>query len=461
MFPENLFYLLIALVVIMLIIILLVVRNNKRTKSEMQGMTKNQQLLQKINDDFKKQITSLRTKKTDKATRPEFFNTTSNGIVITDNTGEILEMNDGFTNSFGFTKETFIERYGTNYKQSSSYPKAIDEAINSKRNVNFPSVRENSEGEQIWINTEVCPIIDKTGIINKLYFLETDINLYKIIETEILQQRDEVEIEKTKAEMQRDKMQNKYKGFSDSVNYARRIQKAILPSDQSLKQLFSEHFVLYQPRDVVSGDFYWVSEKGSKKIIVAADCTGHGVPGAFMSILGINFLNEIISKHRKISAAGILDKLRSLVIEALNNQQDNEEAKDGIDLGLCIFDLEKKTLQFAGANNSLYLIRNRELNITKGDRMPVGIHPKMHLSFTNKEIELLEGDAIYMFTDGYVDQFGWRNGKKFKTRQFQEQLIQLQDIPMKGQRIILENTISNWKGDLEQVDDILVMGIKI
>lgn len=461
-FPASWVYSLGILLLLLVIVIFLLRKSSRDLKLDFEELKKNQKRLQKINDDLKRQLSKLSIPKAKPVQeQPEFFDATSGGIVVTDVDGKIISVNNGFKESFGFTKEAFIKKYGDNYKNSSSYPKAIDEAVNTKRNVIFPSLRENVHGERIWINTEVCPILNKQGNIVKLYFFETDVNLYKVIETEIIQQRDEVELEKTKAQMQRNKMQVKFQGFSDSVNYAQRIQKAILPSAETLDEFFEEQFVLYHPRDVVSGDFYWVTEKGSRQIVVVADCTGHGVPGAFMSILGINFLNEIVSKNRKLSAAGILDKLRKLVVDALNSPQDEEGAQDGMDMGVCIFDKEKKVVQYSGANNSIYIIRNQILEIHKGDRMPVGNHPKMDQSFKNNNIQIEKGDSIYLFTDGYIDQFGWRNGKKFKSRPFQDQLLQLQDIPMKGQKIILENTINNWRGDIEQVDDMLVLGLKI
>jgi serine phosphatase RsbU (regulator of sigma subunit) len=208
----------------------------------------------------------------------------------------------------------------------------------------------------------------------------------------------------------------------------------------------------------VSGDYYFITSKGNKLIVSVADCTGHGVPGAFMSILGISFLNEIISKENIFDSSDILNRLRDNIINALN-QGKEEKTKDGMDMVLCIFDFEKNIIEFSGANNPLYHIRKGILYEYKGDKMPIGLYDNIQ-PFSKTIIPIEKGDTFYMFSDGYADQFGGPEGKKFKYKQLKELLLSIQEYPMPEQGKIIEKTIDDWKRDYFQVDDMLMIGIK-
>ncbi|MCK4663760.1 MAG: DUF4154 domain-containing protein [Bacteroidales bacterium] len=248
----------------------------------------------------------------------------------------------------------------------------------------------------------------------------------------------------------------------DSINYASRIQAAVLPPEEFLTKILPENFfILNKPRDVVSGDYYWMALKDDKIVIAVADCTGHGVPGAFMSMLGISFMNEIIKKDDVINADEILNLLRDNVIKSLHQTGESGESKDGMDIALCVLDLDKNILQYSGAYNPLYLIRNKELLQFKADKMPIGIHIHKERPFTNHVIDIQKDDSIYIFSDGYVDQFGGEKNSKFKIKPFKQLLIDIQDKTMNEQKEILNKTIEKWKGSYDQIDDILVMGIKI
>ncbi len=260
---------------------------------------------------------------------------------------------------------------------------------------------------------------------------------------------------------QRDQITEQKQSITDSIIYAKRIQTAVLPSPDYAEEILSEHFILFKPRDIVSGDFFWMTQRQGKSIIVAADCTGHGVPGAFMSMLGVSFLNEIVNKNETSQANLILNQLRAAVKKTLDQTGKKDEAKDGMDLALCIFDYENKKMQYAGAYNPLYLYRNNELIETKADKMPIGIHIKEKESFTNHEFDLQKDDTFYIFSDGFVDQFGGEKGQKFKSKKFKELLLGIQDRSLKEQKEILDITIENWRGDFEQLDDICVVGIRI
>lgn len=270
----------------------------------------------------------------------------------------------------------------------------------------------------------------------------------------ISQQKEEVEKQKLLLEI-------KNKEVLDSIHYAKRIQSALLSSDNYLKKILPEHFILYKPKDIVSGDFYWSMRQGNKVYIAAADCTGHGVPGAFMSLVGISFLNEILSEKRIGSPEKILDQLRVEVIRALNPEDASEESKDGMDIVLLCYDTETKLLQFAGANNPLYLIRNGELQEFRTDKFPVGKYHGDMEPFALQTLPLLPNDLIYIFTDGYADQFGGPKGKKFKYKQLQEVLLANHTNSLPQQKMLLETSLENWKGNLEQIDDILIIGLKL
>ncbi len=272
--------------------------------------------------------------------------------------------------------------------------------------------------------------------------------------------------QKKEIEQQRDIVTNQKKKITDSIFYAQRIQNAVLPPAMKLEKVFPEHFILYRPRDIVSGDFYWMTEKDGILIIAADDCTGHGVPGAFMSMLGVAFLNEIVNKitfnkHiRSLNANEVLNQLRENVINSLHQSGKTTENKDGMDIALCIIDFENKQMQFAGAHNPVYIIRNAELKQIEADTMPIGIYKTADISFTNHEIALEKDDLIYIFSDGYYDQLGGEKGFKIFSANFRKYLLEIHQQSLPEQKRLLEEYYDNWKGKREQVDDVLIIGFK-
>ncbi len=249
--------------------------------------------------------------------------------------------------------------------------------------------------------------------------------------------------------------------ITDSIRYASRIQKAVLPPREIITQILPRHFILNKPRDIVSGDYYWTTQRGKESIIAVADCTGHGVPGAFMSMLGISYLNEIVNKKTKASTHEILDQLRGHVMSSLHQTGKDDETKDGMDIALCIINLEKMELQFSGAHNPLFLIRGNELTEIKADKMPIGISIRYNQPFRRNDISLKSGDMLYIFTDGYYDQFGGVSKKKFGIRRFKELLLDIHHKEMEEQQQILESTFAAWKDNYGQLDDVLIMGLHI
>jgi len=305
---------------------------------------------------------------------------------------------------------------------------------------------------------------------------------------EIATQRDEIEEQRDKVILQKEIIEGIHTKISQSIDYAKRIQTSILPDGIILNKYFDDHFVLFKPRDVVSGDFYWVTHVEDQTIVTAADCTGHGVPGAFMSMLGVSFLREIVINEYITHPGVILRKLRKVIINALKQKEETGDSElglsnnDGMDMALISIDHKTNMMQYAGANNPLYIINpNRKEwpkeafpfgnNLggveIKPDKMPISIYKKMD-KFITHEIQLEKGDQLYMFSDGFADQFGGEDfacrqtgGKKFKYKPFKKLLLDNADKPMQEQKEILEKTFEEWRGDLEQIDDVVVLGIKI
>jgi serine phosphatase RsbU (regulator of sigma subunit) len=271
------------------------------------------------------------------------------------------------------------------------------------------------------------------------------------------------DLELTNAEVlkQKDIIEQKNQSITDSIQYASRIQTAVLPPISFLTDWGIENFILYKPKDIVSGDFYWGVKKAGRIIVAAGDCTGHGVPGAFMSMLGHAFLDEIINTREIENAATVLNILRDEIINTLKQKGTAGEARDGMDISLIILDPEAGKLDYAGANNPLFIIKDGKLLKYQADRMPIGIHFISFTPFTNRKIVIKKGDYIYLFSDGFADQFGGPKGKKFMYKPFQDLLLRNHGKPMELQKEILDNTFEKWKGDREQVDDVMVIGMHI
>lgn len=271
---------------------------------------------------------------------------------------------------------------------------------------------------------------------------------------EVVQQKQEIELQKAKIEVL-------FNHVTDSIRYAKRLQDAILPPDSLVVKLLPESFVLYKPKDIVSGDFYWVEKVGEKVLFATIDCTGHGVPGAIMSIVGHNQLKQAVAKVSSLQPSLILDELSKGVRESLHQHVEGSTTKDGMDMTLCALHMNSMQLEVAGAFNSLYFIRDGEVQELKGNKFPVGVFVGEKKSFTNHKISVQKGDVIYLFSDGYADQFGGNKGKKFMVNQFRQLLISIHEKAMSEQKFILEQRLEEWKGAEDQVDDILVMGVRI
>jgi len=280
---------------------------------------------------------------------------------------------------------------------------------------------------------------------------------------EIVQERTvEIQEQKEEIERSRDEIAKYAKDITDSIKYAKRIQKAIFPAWQEVREIFPESVVFYQSKDLVSGDFYFAEKIGSKKVFAAVDCTGHGVPGGFMSIVGNNLLRQAIRQLGITKPSEILDYTSHGITNTLHQTYEESSVKDGMDIALCCWNEKKQTVEYAGAYNPLFLFRDGELTEYKGDRFPVGTFVGEEVrEFSNHEIKVKSGDMLYVFSDGYADQFGGPNGKKFMMNRFRKLLTDIHNKPMDEQHELLTKTFKNWKGSFEQVDDICVIGVRI
>jgi serine phosphatase RsbU (regulator of sigma subunit) len=261
-------------------------------------------------------------------------------------------------------------------------------------------------------------------------------------------------------QLQKTKIEQKNKEMMDSITYSKRIQYSLLAKDIVLKGKFRQHFMYFQPKDIVSGDFYWVHDLSNGQFVLAiADSTGHGVPGAIMSMLNISCLNEAIISEKLTQPKDILNYTRDKIIDHL--MFDTEGGKDGMDCSLLSFDMKNNVITYAGANNAVWIVREKEIIELNPDKMPVSKHQRDTVSFTQQTLQLQKDDMIYSFTDGIADQFGGPKGKKFMYKQLKQLLIGISGLSMKEQKEAIDSALNAWKGDLEQVDDITLMGIRV
>ena len=276
----------------------------------------------------------------------------------------------------------------------------------------------------------------------------------------VKQRTAEVVKQKEELEHQSSTINELYVQVTDSIKYAKRIQDAILPPSKMIDRLLPNSFILFKPKDIVSGDFYWMEEKGDKVFFAAVDCTGHGVPGALMSIVGSNALNLALSNKKVANPGDVLNELNNAISTSLH-KVDDSSAKDGMDIAVCAINKEKNELEYSGAYNPLYLVRNGEVEQIKADKYAIGSVDVEEHTYTNHTLQLQKGDYIYIFSDGYPDQFGGVKGKKFMYKKFRELLLEVSSQPIDKQKELLDTTIEDWRGPLEQVDDILIIGLQI
>ena len=381
---------------------------------------------------------------------------TDNCVIICEPNGNIEWINEKMEKILGFNLLKWKEQGKTKLQDVSSnrdIKELINKCVLNKQTLFYDSLNITSDNKKIWMRSTLTPVLNEKGFVKKLVLIDTDITERKLTENII---------------------QEKNKEITDSLFAGKRIQQLLLASDALLNKFLPEYFILYEPKDIVSGDFYWANVIDNKFVLITADCTGHGVPGAFMSLLNISYLNEAIIEKKIDSPDKILDYVRSRIISSLNPEGAQYESKDGMDAVLCVFDFKSLWLRFACANNPLWIVRNNDIIIFKPDKMPVGMHYGEEKNFSINTVGLRKGDIIYTFTDGYSDQFGGEEklnsqlndslsgqGKKLKDIALKKILLEIQHKSMNEQKEILLSTFEKWKGNLEQVDDVLIIGIRI
>ncbi|PLX04069.1 MAG: hypothetical protein C0594_09595 [Marinilabiliales bacterium] len=389
---------------------------------------------------------------------------TDNVVTITDSKGNIQWANDALFRMTGYTLDEYLDKKGTTLQDTSSneeISKEIEKCIQNKSSAIYISESITKNGDKIWLQTTLTPIFNSEGELERLVAIDSDISKTKMTEEQLKQKNTDI---------------------TDSLNYAQKIQDAMLPGIEYLDKLLEEYFIYYKPREIVSGDFYWAANRGEKVYIAAADCTGHGVPGAFMSILGLTFLDEAVThyKHEVGSSGEILNVLRRNIVRSLHYKGRNSETQDGMDIALCIIDKKSGSIEYSGANNPLFIVSNEKysekykfinhelqsettsLFEIKPDKMPIGIYStQVDKSFNTFAFQYASGDKIYMFSDGYPDQFGGEKGKKYLTKRFKKLIHETSSNTMIKQKELLENEHNSWKGSREQIDDIVIIGIKL
>ncbi len=377
---------------------------------------------------------------------------TDNIILLLSPDGTIEWVNDHYERMIGYTLEELKKEKGPTIYESSNSPhikEYIDTAIREKRSVIYESFNQTRQGEQYWASTTLTPIFGDNGELHHLIIVDANIHQLKQAENEIRQKSQQLE--------------EKNQEITSSIDYASKIQASVLPDKKNVEVLFKDAFVLYEPKDIVSGDLYWAAKLNTDEVIVAAiDCTGHGVPGAMMSVIAHSAMNEIVLEEKVYTPGRILGRLNTKVIELLRQNEEHSETADGMDMVLCRVNKQERKVHFAGANRPLLMIRNGTIDAIRGDRFPIGsAQYALDREFTDHEVQLGEDDLIYLSSDGYPDQFGGPRDKKFTMKKLKHLLVECHERPLQEQYDVLMKAFLEWKGDQEQIDDVTLLGIRL
>jgi PAS domain S-box-containing protein len=367
------------------------------------------------------------------------------GVLICDEKGNILYLNDGFIRMTGWDTRDDFDKSPYNKKkiQELSSKKDINDLLLQFEQHHIPVSYESShvmkDGKTMWTRASLTPIYNKKNKLSKVIALYSDITDRVITEHALIQSN---------------------KDITDSIVYARRIQEAILPPISILKDSFPDSFVFYRPRDIVCGDFYWFTRIHKHFIWACADCTGHGVPGAMMTMIGNEYLHQIINKFELVTPDIALKQLDERITKSLKQNETDASTRDGMDIGICSIDTQNMVAKYCGANIPVYVLRNGELHEYSSSKYPIGglMDEK---EFTGIEFPLQKGDTLYMCSDGYLDQFGGDLGKKFMRKRYRDLLLSMRAMSMKEQRNTVERIFDEWRGRYPQIDDVLVIGVRI
>mgnify|MGYP000267985660 CR=1 FL=1 len=374
---------------------------------------------------------------------------TNSGVVILDDVGRTQWVNEGYTRITGYKLEDIRNGQPGDMLVEDAWSSEALKRMRAKASQQLPYIDQiqiqTKHGERRWIQINNTPIIGEDGKVVQQIEIIDDIT-------------DRINSEKELA-MRNALIEEQNNDITASIRYAENIQTAMLPHDHELESRFEDHFVIYSPKDIVSGDFYWLETMDDVTFLAVADCTGHGVPGAFVSMMGHNMLNQIVNDSNVSDPGQALDILDQKVTSAFSSQ--DKVLRDGMDLVFTAFNREKMIVEYSGAYRPLYMMRDGELTELKNPKISIGGFDNRDLDFSSNTIEMKSGDQFYMFSDGFVDQFGGQNGKKFMSKRLKNLLLNIHDQPMKTQKEALLTAWNEWKGDLEQVDDVCVIGVRI
>lgn len=460
-------FLVYAIIVTLLIIgaVMLNSRRLKRIQNRLQSRIKEAVLVvQQQKEEIEQQASVLAKSNKELEKLSIVAEYTDNAVAIMDGKGNYQWINKGFSRIYGYQFEELI-RDENRSKIGRNSNLRINDLINiwygNKEPIIYEALNKCKDGNEIWVQTVLTPILDYKGNVSQLIAIDTDINQLKSAEHKIQDQRDEIEKQRDIALLQRDEIMLQQREINDSIYYTQRIQSALFPSKATLNFIFEENFIFNRPRNIVSGDFFWAYKTDKYSLLAVADCTGHGVPGAFMSLIGLNFLNDLVINIGITRPNTVLNNLRANIINALSQTDDVGQNKDGMDIALIAYDFESRLLHYAGANNAAIIRRDNQLIELLPDKMPISIYRDIKAPFTLQTIEIKPNDILYMYTDGYIDQFGGKNEKKFKSNNFKELLLWLPLDSMENQGRELSEVFDRWKGTLEQVDDVFVLGVRL
>ncbi len=463
-------YILLGIIIFSTILLIIIhiayqikVKANKEMMVQQQIIRLKNETLEKQQIEIKQQAILLEKNNQELQKLSVVASKTDNAVCIINKDGKVEWVNDGFVKQLGYTLQefqNFTTENGTILEINSHIPIAIEKCKELKRTFFYTNCNRKKNGEKVWMQTALTPIFNNQNEIIKFIAIDSDVTEITLAKSKIEKQNEEI----TKQHNQILKQQHE---LTSSIKYARLIQASLFPLPIFVNALFPKNFILNKPRDIVSGDFYWMTFKNGKRIVAVADSTGHGVPGAFMSMLGIALLKETVNYVEIIEANEILNNLRMKVIKTLHQTGKNDALKDGMDIAVCVLDYRNMKIQYAGANIPLYFFpaknfgNENPLQVIKADSMPVSIHEKDTVSFTNNEFDIEYGDIIYIATDGYKDQFGGADDKKFLGKRLKQLLTDIYQLDFKQQKNILEENLLIWQGKNQQVDDILMLGIQI
>jgi len=411
---------------------------------------------------------------------------TDNAVAVFDSNADLEWVNDGFVKLFGYTMSEYIETNGSSkiweMSSNNNIRDTLKKVISEKQTLEYETINYSKSGNKFWVHTTLTPIFDNNNQLKRIIIIDSDITKTKEAEHELEQQRnvalqqqreiidknheleqqtEEILSQRDRIEEQRDLLEVKNKEITESIQYAEHIQAAILPPSDLVKEILPDSFVFFKPKDLLSGDIYWVEEYNGIKYFASIDCTGHGVPGALISIFVYNLLNQALKIHHLTEPAKIIEYVNQEVYEALTRHKGKKRVGFGMDLSMCAYNPENKRLYYSGVFNPMYLIRDEEIIHCPMNEEALDYEQGVfRFACKNNFIDIQTGDVIYLFSDGFADQFGEKKNKKFKRGPFRRLLLKNHQQPMEKQYEALENSLNQWRGKLQQTDDILVMGVR-